>query len=93
MIRHVVCHRYRDKVEAQKVSALLESLVGVVPSLRSMETGVDCTDSSRSYHLALIATFDDRAGLDAYLKHPAHEKVRDYIHTVLESSVSVDYEC
>jgi len=93
MIRHVVCHRYCDKAEASKVSALLQSLVGVVPSLRSMETGVDCMDSPRSCHLALIATFDDRAGLEEYQNHPAHLKVKEYIHTVLESSVSVDYEC
>ncbi len=93
MVKHVVCHRYCDKAEAPKVSAMLNALVGVVPSLRSMETGVDFLNSPRSYHMVLIAAFDDRAGLDEYLSHPAHVKVKDYIHTVLESSVAVDYEC
>ena len=92
MIKHVVCHRYRDRAEAHKVSAMLGALVGAVPSLRSMETGVDFLNSPRSYHLVIIASFDDRAGLEAYQNHPAHAKVREYIHTVLESSVSVDYE-
>lgn len=93
MIKHVVCHRYRDKSEAAKVSAMLGALVGRVPSLRSLETGVDFADSPRSYHLVLTTTFDDRAGLDAYQCHPDHVKVKEYIHTVLESVVSVDYEC
>ena len=63
MIKHVVCHRYRDKAEAYKIAPML------------------------------IATFDDRAGLDEYATHPEHVKVKEYIHSVLESSVSVDFEC
>ena len=43
--------------------------------------------------MVLIATFDDRAGLDEYATHPEHVKVKEYIHSVLESSVSVDFEC
>ncbi|MEG1547225.1 MAG: Dabb family protein [Clostridia bacterium] len=92
MIKHVVCHKYKDKSEADKISAMLNSLMGKVPSLRSMETGVDVINSARAYHLVLIATFDDLSGLDAYLEHPEHIKVRSYIHTVLDSSVSVDFE-
>ena len=92
MIKHVVCHKYKDKVEAEKIAPMLNSLMGVVPSLRSMETGIDFMDSKRAYHLVLIATFDDRAGLDAYAVDPAHMKVKEYIHSVLESSVSVDFE-
>ncbi len=93
MVKHVVCHRYRDKAEAEKISALLRALVGVVPSLRAMEIGVDFLDSPRSYHLVLTAVFDDRAGLDEYQNHPAHIEVKNYIHAVLESSVCVDYFC
>ena len=92
MIKHVVCHKYKDKAEAEKIAPMLNSLMGVVPSLRSMETGIDFMDSKRAYHLVFIATFDDRAGLDAYAVDPAHMKVKEYIHSVLESSVSVDFE-
>lgn len=92
MIKHVVCHRYRDKAEAYKIAPMLNGLLGQVPGLRSMETGIDFMDSARAYHLVLIATFDDRQGLDEYATHPAHMKVKEYIHSVLESSVSVDFE-
>ena len=93
MIKHVVCHRYRDKAEAYKIAPMLNALMGKVPSMRSMETGIDFMDSARAYHMVLIATFDDRAGLDEYATHPEHVKVKEYIHSVLESSVSVDFEC
>lgn len=92
MVKHIVCHRYNDKREAYRIADMLTSLVGKVASLRSMETGIDFLDSPRSYHLVLTATFDNRAGLEAYAKDPAHLKVKEYIHTVLEQSISVDYE-
>ena len=93
MIKHVVCHRYKDKAEAYKIKDMLLSLIGKVESLRSMEVGINCVESARSYHLVLTARFDDLAGLNAYSCNAEHVKVRDYIHTVLEASVSVDYEC
>lgn len=92
MIKHIVCHRYKDRSEAKKIAPMLDSLVGKVPSLRSMETGIDIIGSGRSYDLVLTATFDDMAGLDEYATHPEHMKVKEYIHSVLESAVSVDYE-
>mgnify|MGYP000620541824 CR=1 FL=1 len=78
MIKHVVCHRYRDKAEAYKIAPMLNALMGKVPSLRSMETGIDFMDSARAYHMVRIATFDDRAGLDEYATHPEHMKVKEY---------------
>ncbi|MBQ9832955.1 MAG: Dabb family protein [Clostridia bacterium] len=92
MIKHVVCHKYKEKSEAEKIAPMLNALVGKVPSLRAMEVGIDFMNSARAYHLVLTATFDDRAGLDEYADHPEHVKVKDYIHTVLESGISVDYE-
>ena len=92
MIKHVVCHRYKDRAEAVKTSAMLNSLMGQVPSLRSIETGVDTLGSKRSYDMVLIAVFDDMQGLEEYQTHPAHLKVKEYIHTVLESAVAVDFE-
>jgi len=93
MVKHIVCHRYKNKAEAYVIKDMLLSLIGKVESLRSMEVGVDFLDSARSYHLVLTACFDDMEGLKAYSHHPEHVKVREYIHTVLENSVSVDYEC
>ena len=63
-----------------------------MPSLRSMEVGIDFMGSERSYDLVLIATFDDEAGLAAYDKHPSHEEVRAFIRAHRTGTVSVDYK-
>ncbi|HMM31882.1 MAG TPA: Dabb family protein [Clostridia bacterium] len=92
MVKHIVCHKYTSKEEAGKIAPMLMGLVGKVPSLRSMQAGADFIGSSRSFHLALVAEFDNREGLEEYQTHPEHVKVKTYIHTVLEESVSVDFE-
>jgi len=92
MVKHVVCHKYLDKSEAEVIAAMLRALVGQVPGLLSMEVGVDFLGSGRSYDLALFATLEDREALSVYANHPAHLKVKDYIHRHLQSSISVDFE-
>ena len=92
MVKHVVCMKFGDRKEAEKVAVLLRALEGKVPTLLSMEVGLDFMQSPRSYDLVLIATYADRAALDAYTVHPEHKKVQQYIHGVREAVVAVDFE-
>ena len=79
MVKHVVCQKFADKEDAKKAAEMLRALMGVVPSLKSMEVGLDFKGSERSYDLVLIALFEDEAGLEAYDAHPAHGEVRKFI--------------
>lgn len=93
MIKHIILFKFRDPDESVPVAReKLHSLKDVIPEIVSIETGRDFLGSSRSYDMALIVTFRDRAGLEVYDKHPAHQKVREYIHAHRESSVAVDFE-
>lgn len=93
MIKHVVCQKFKEKADAETAAQMLRELVGVVPTLRSMEVGLDFMGSERSYDLVLIAQFDDEEGLAAYDVHPAHQRVRDFIKAHRTHTVSVDYRC
>ncbi len=62
-----------------------------MPTLRSMEVGVNELESERAFDLVLIAAFDDMEGLHAYDRHPAHEAVRAFIKARRTATVSVDY--
>lgn len=92
MVTHIVCHKYTDREEAKKIAPMLKALVGKVPGLLSMEAGADFVGSARSFDLALIAKFETREDLEVYADHPEHVKVKEYIHTVLEKGISVDFE-
>lgn len=95
MLTHVVCFRYRAEVPDDARAdhrARLAGLLGVVPSLRTITVGADVLGTPRSYDTVLIATVDDRAGLDAYAAHPAHLPVLALGRDLCADIVAVDFE-
>jgi hypothetical protein len=92
VITHIVMFKLDDPGVAAEAATRLEALVGAVPTLRSMVAGADVVRSERSYDLGLVATFDDRAGLDAYVEHPVHREVAAFIRAQSVGSVAVDFE-
>jgi len=97
MIRHIVAWKLKseDPVEkaaqAQKVSADLLALRGVVPSILEIAVGPDVVGGT-NWDVALVADFADQAALDAYLTHPDHQAVVGYVRSVVADRVAVDIE-
>jgi Stress responsive A/B Barrel Domain len=91
MLTHVVFFKFPDLEVAREAQARLLSMQGRIPSLLSIEAGVDVTRSGRSYDLALITRHADVAGLDAYQVHPAHEVVVQFVRSASTGSVAVDF--
>lgn len=98
MIKHIVLFKMRDDIDAQQketelkvIKAGLEALLGVVPSLRSMEVGLNCNPAEK-FDLALISTFDDLDGLNAYAVHPDHVAVGKRIRAMLDVRACNDFE-
>ena len=98
MIKHIVLLKMRDDIDAQQketelkvIKAGLEALLGVVPTLRSMEVGLNCNPAEK-FDLALISTFDDLDGLNAYAVHPDHVAVGKRIRAMLDVRACNDFE-
>jgi hypothetical protein len=94
MLTHIVFFKLKDRSSEsiEQARAVLAAMEGNVPMLRHLEVGVDVLKTERSYDIALITRFDSLADLDAYQKHPYHVEVANYLATVRESAVAVDYE-
>ena len=95
MVVHIVMFRFKEEnkeANIAKVKAMLDALPEKIPTLKSMETGIDFSRSERSMDLVLTSTFDDRDGLETYRLHPAHLEVVEYIKKVTIESRVVDYE-
>jgi quinol monooxygenase YgiN len=93
MIRHIVLFKIKPEHKAE-IPSIVEgfySMVGKIDGLVSLEAGADILESERSYDVALITVFRDRASFDAYQTHPAHMPVKKRMHEVREGSVSCDY--
>lgn len=93
MITHLLTFKLTDesREHAERCKAMLDGLLGKVPSLRSMTVGVNVVESPRAHTLALIATFDDLDGLAAYQIHPDHQEVAGYLRSHSEQIVAVDF--
>jgi len=92
MITHIVFFKLKEPGNVKKASEVLLGLKGKIPQLRHLEVGIDILHSDRSYDLALVTKFDSLEGMKAYQTHPVHEEVSNYMASVRESSVTVDYE-
>ncbi len=94
MIRHIVLFKIKDEFK-KDIPALIEGFYGMkgkIEGLMDLEAGADFLGSERSYDLALICTFADRASFDAYQTHPVHMPVKQRMHQVRCGSVACDFE-
>jgi hypothetical protein len=94
MITHIVFFKLKERSPevVNKTKEVLMNMEGKIDELKHIEVGIDVIQSERSYDLALVTKFNSLADLDAYTVHPIHKDVIQYIATVREASVSVDYE-
>lgn len=95
MIKHVVCFKFAEPTEAslKKAREILLSMKGNVPTAKEIQVGEDILHSNRSYDLYLSVVVDDRKALDEYANDEYHcSVVKTYMHSVVSSSVTVDFE-
>jgi heme-degrading monooxygenase HmoA len=95
MLTHIVIWKYRAEVSEEKREehvARLRALQPLIPEIESFSVGFDVLHLARSYDTGLVATFRDRAALDAYTEHPEHQKVAAMGREISERVASVDFE-
>lgn len=94
MLTHIVVWKYRADVEQAVLEehvARLRRLPSIIQEVESFNVGFDVLGLPRSYDTGLVATFRDRAALDAYTVHPEHILVANMGRTISEHVVSVDF--
>jgi stress responsive alpha/beta barrel protein len=95
MLTHIVVWKYKPETEPtlrETHVAQLRMLTDIIEEVESLSVGFDVLHLSRSYDTGLVATFRDRAGLDAYTVHPEHVKVANFGRSISEHVASVDFE-
>jgi hypothetical protein len=94
MVTHIVVWKYRADVEQfarEEHVKFLRRLASIIPEVQSLSVGFDTLHLPRSYDSGLVATFADRAALDAYTVHPEHIKVAEFGRSISEHVASVDF--
>ena len=99
MIKHLVMWKLKDfaggatkTVNALKMKELLESLKNKISMIKDIEVGINVINTDASADVVLYSEFKNMDDLNAYQKHPEHEKVVSFIKEVVVERRVVDYE-
>ena len=101
MIRHVVLFKLRkdlDESTSTQIFVALRALQNQMPGIIAVSTGKDASPEGlqRGFTHGFTVDFVDAAARDAYLPHPAHQKVGGMIVASAEGGVDgitvVDWE-
>ena len=95
MVVHIVMFKFKKENKKTNIihaKQILENLMGAVPSLKSIDVGVNFADEDRAMDLSIITSFESKLGLELYASHDEHLKVIEFMKSVVEYSKVVDYE-
>ena len=77
--RHVVLLRWQPETPAGHADAVREALLALAATLDGCESyacGPSAGVVPAAYDFGLVATFTSRAGWDAYMADPEHDRIR-----------------
>jgi antibiotic biosynthesis monooxygenase (ABM) superfamily enzyme len=95
MLRHIVFFKYKTETPTQRRQNFLHMLQALperVPGIITSEVGEDILHMQRSFDVAIVFTFANRAALEVYSGHPEHVTLVEESHRINEKVCSVDYE-
>jgi hypothetical protein len=102
MIAHVVLFRTRPDLSVEDrlgLGEVLAEALRAIPSIRRARVGRRVTHGRGyeqmmrvDYPFVALLEFDDVAGLQAYLEHPAHAQLATRFFAAFEEALMYDYE-
>lgn len=95
MVDHLVFFAVRGEASPEEVEDLLSSIRGLkdeIPVVVDLSVGEDFSGRSGEYTHALFARFEDAAGLQEYMGHPAHLAVVEKLNATTTGRIVADYE-
>ena len=95
MVTHIVIFTWRPEVASKQVAALaqaLDRLASELSEIATIQHGRDLAFREGNGDYALVATFPDKAGWNAYQTHPAHKAfVADFVIPIQASRLTIQF--
>lgn len=95
MVTHIVIFTWRADATDAQISALgraLDELAALRREIVDIRHGRDLVYRDGNGDYALVATFADKAGWDAYQADPAHKAVvRDFVTPIQASRLTIQF--
>jgi len=98
MIKHVVMWTVNPEQGFDKKSTLfkmkekLESLIGKIDGLDSLQVGLNENETPEAYDICLITEHPSREALQCYQDHPLHKEVASFVGKIRKTRAVTDFE-
>jgi Stress responsive A/B Barrel Domain len=95
MVDHLVFFAVREGASEEEVEDLVSSIRALrdeVPSAVDLSVGEDFSGRSGGHTHAIFVRFEDAAGLQEYMEHPAHLAVVEKLDATTTGRIVADYE-
>ncbi|HEX3033512.1 MAG TPA: Dabb family protein [Thermodesulfobacteriota bacterium] len=101
MIKHIVMWRLKGFADgsgsskeenAKKLKQYLEALKDKISEIRHIEVGINISGSDAASDVVLYSEFDSMEDLEAYQKHPEHQKIVSFVNEIRSERRVVDYK-
>ena len=94
--RHVVMFQFKEDVNDQQVKEVEKAFMELgnqIDTIVDIEFGTNVSPENLNDGLThcFLVTFKNKAGLEVYLPHPAHQKLVDLVGPRLEKVMVIDY--
>ena len=93
MIKHVYLYKLTDRALAREAADRLLTMADQIPSIHSVEVGIDFIGADASYDLFELVCCATQEDFHAFCIDPYHDEVRAYMKTIVEKSCKVDFLC
>ncbi len=100
MVRHIVLFQMKAEAEgatgAENAKKMAEGFLRIskeIPGIVSCEAGFNYkTDEKNFYELCMNTVYESREALDAFIVHPLHLELREFIFATIDHRMVADYE-
>jgi hypothetical protein len=96
MVEHVVLFKVTPEAteeQKERLIAELGALKDKIPGIVDLSVGRNFSDRNQGFEVGLVVRFVDRAALEAYGPHPAHQGcVQQFVAPIKQDVIVVDYE-
>ncbi|MFJ8247062.1 Dabb family protein [Peribacillus asahii] len=96
MVEHIVLIKFSQKTTSEQKEEVIRKtllLKEIIPGILDIQQGINFSNRSQGYEVGLTVRFKDRASLENYGPHPAHQEIVSYLKEIgLEDSIIVDFD-
>ena len=98
MVRHIVALRFKEgftpeekRANAVKIKSSLEALKGVIPGIIEFAVHIDLLPTS-DVDVVFNTIFESEEALAAYQIHPEHLRAAEFVRSVRQDRICIDYQ-